>query len=161
MARSQRSTGNNQPPTTNAQPPSQDAGEAGDLTTFPIQKFPVEIQIKIWKYAASDLRPRVVELSYQRRKHNFTSPTLAPPLLHICSASRVAALQRYQPLKFGTYFTGTYMDWENDTIFFNDGFNHPEGEFYGKLETVDASALYFNCKRVAMGSEKLQNVCIL
>lgn len=51
------------------------------------------------------------------------------------------------------------MDWGNDAIFFKDDFSHPERGFYGKLERTDASALLRSCKKVAMGSEMLMNVC--
>lgn len=49
-----------------------------------------------------------MEVSYKRRGPSFVSPTLVPQMLHLCSASRQAALQKYQPLKFGAYFTGIY-----------------------------------------------------
>jgi hypothetical protein len=51
---------------------------------------------------------RIVEVLYKRRSPRFVSPTIVPWFLHLCSASRQAALQKYQPLNFGTYFTGTY-----------------------------------------------------
>lgn len=144
-----------------AMPPPHQSGEGRPLpttpTTFPIQKLAVEIQMQIWEYATFDLPPRIVEVSYRKRGPRLVSPTLVPPMLHLCSASRRIGLQRYQPLIFGTYSTGTFVDWEMDTIFFNEGFDLSVGGFYGKLEQSVASILFSSCKNVAMGAETLQD----
>lgn len=136
-------------------PPESKHSDQATFECFPIQKLPVEIQLQIWKYSTSDLEPRVIEL-YQRRKQKFFSPTLAPSLLHVCSASRLAALQRYRPLYFGKEFSGAHVDWEKDTVFFNDDFSHPERGLYGKLDCTDAKVLRENCQKVAIGHEALR-----
>lgn len=88
------------------------------FTLFP--RFPVELRNMVWDLAACD--PRIVEIGgYQtknkrmrKKEFRFTSKTLVPSVLHVCSESRACGVKHYEKLSFGKRFTGTFINWTVD-----------------------------------------------
>ncbi|KAH7346513.1 hypothetical protein BKA65DRAFT_595005 [Rhexocercosporidium sp. MPI-PUGE-AT-0058] len=118
------------------------------FTLFP--KLPVEIKDMIWGYAMINLPPRIVEVEYSTTKDKIIGATLAPPLLHVCSGSRKAALSVYEPLSFG-YFSGAHINWSRDTILLN---LRNTTFFSTQLRKVNCTDLYQKCTRLIINGNR-------
>ena len=73
------------------------------LSSFqPFPFLPKELREAVWTYACSQLKPRVIELSFMKcssdRAHAHIKPRSRhiPPLLHVCPESRNIGLKSYQ-----------------------------------------------------------------
>lgn len=100
----------------------------------------------------SEIRGRIYELAcYQPRTLEITChekpicDTPVPALLHASSESRKYALKIYESLVLDSVNTGTYVNWDLDTIFIND-----RRASYNR--NMDYNILHEKCKRLAMPS---------
>jgi hypothetical protein len=86
------------------------------------KKLPTELRRMVWKLAAKV--PRVVEFSYYPKQKTiasqFPSKTLVPAILHTSSEARACGLEFYKKLDFGSFFDNTYINWELDTVMFEN-----------------------------------------
>jgi len=86
-----------------------------------------ELRIKIWQLAFPE--PRIVPIRYSRILNQYTTNSVPPSLLHICSESRVLFLQTYTKLILSPkYDSCVFIDFARDTIFFDSLDCSPEGD---------------------------------
>jgi len=140
-------------------------------TTFTcFAKLPTEIQQVIWELVA--LHRRVVEVYYRRTGDNsfplsaryrssFPSFTLAPALLHTCSASRAAGLKVYEIFPSSRDIVGcrdTYINWNIDTIIFKNGRDlttfevqkSNQDDYYGRSLPPHLHPISLRCRNLAL-----------
>lgn len=119
---------------------------AGQYTKGYHRKFtrfsglPSEIRGRIYELAS--YQPRVLEVTCHEKP---ICDTPVPAILHASSESRKYALKTYEPLILDSVNTGTYVNWDLDTIFVNDrraSFNR----------SMDYSVLHEKCKKLALPS---------
>lgn len=85
------------------------------------KQLPLELRRVIWDLATT---PQVIETSLYKVKirgreiRRITTRTVVPAILHVCAESRAFGLERYEVFKPSGIFTGTYVDWERDYIYF-------------------------------------------
>lgn len=84
-------------------------------TFNPFQRLPHEIRARIYELAS--YQPRVIEVTCHDKP---MSDTPVPALIHASSESRKIALKVYEPLVLEDVETGTFVNWDLDTIFLND-----------------------------------------
>jgi hypothetical protein len=110
------------------------------FTPFP--RLPQEIRARIYELAS--YQPRIIEVTCHEKP---MSDTPVPALLHASSESRKIALKVYVPLVLDEVETGTFVNWDLDTIFVNDrrsAFNTP----------MRYTVLHEKCKKLALPSTK-------
>ncbi|TAQ88628.1 hypothetical protein B7494_g3079 [Chlorociboria aeruginascens] len=116
--------------------------------------LPVRVQKRVLTMAVQDEEPRLIETSYDPldQSGTFRSPTLVPALLHAFSLSRTIALNRYRPYCFGGHFTGTYINWRKDTVFFSDDLKgKPHALFHELRWFGEGDELLAKTRNLAMG----------
>jgi 2EXR family len=88
--------------------------------------FPMELQNMVWSLAAC--HTRIIENGgydmrnkrTRKREFRFTSKTLVPSILHVCSESRATGMKHYEKLSFRERFTGTFINWSVDFVIFSN-----------------------------------------
>lgn len=89
--------------------------------------LPSELRVKIWENCFPE--PRVVPVRYNRRYNQYTSTSAPPAILHVCSESRSTFLSAYTKLVLSPkYESAVYVDFSQDTIFFDTLDCSPEGD---------------------------------
>lgn len=108
-------------------------------TFTPFQRLPHEIRARIYELAS--YQPRIIEVTCHEKP---MSDTPVPALLHASSESRKIALKVYERLMLDDVETGTFVNWELDTIFVNDhrsAFNNRH---------LNYTTLHEKCKKLAL-----------
>ena len=109
------------------------------ITLFtPFQRLPQEIRARIYELAS--YQPRTIEVTCHAKP---LSDTPAPALLHASSESRMIALKVYEPLILNEVETGTFVNWDFDTIFVND-----RRALFNRQQTY--TVLAEKCKKLAL-----------
>ena len=52
------------------------------------------------------------------------------------------------------------MDWENDALFFDDEFGHPERGLRGQLDRVNSNISFSHCRKLAASPQMLLNLSL-
>jgi hypothetical protein len=110
-------------------------------TFTPFQRLPHEIRARIYELAS--YQPRVVEVTCQPK---LMSQTPVPAVLHASSESRKIALKVYERLVLDDMETGTFVNWELDTIFLNE------------RHSWDYATLHEKCKKLALRTNPFNGV---
>jgi len=112
------------------------------------------------------MEPRVVELRYVLG--GFVSITLAPALLHACRGSRERGLKAYEKLILKNSFTGTYINWEEDTLFISHhGSVSPKRLDFTRYVCSALQggqgfeAMRENCQRLATTEGMMHSLCLV
>lgn len=111
----------------------------GYIPSFtPFSRLPSETRQRIYELAS--YQPRIIEVTCHDKP---MSDTPVPALLHASSESRKIAMKIFEPLVLDDVETGTYVNWDLDTIFVNDrraAFNR----------IMDYSTLHQKCRKLAL-----------
>ena len=104
----------------------------------PFARLPSEIRQRIYELAS--YQPRVLEVTCHDKP---LCDTPVPAVLHASSESRKYALKTYEPLVLDSVNTGTYVNWDHDTIFVND-----RRAAYNR--SMDYNILHQKCRKLAL-----------
>jgi hypothetical protein len=103
----------------------------------PFPRLPSELRQRVWELAAR--RPRVIEVIWQQKPFS-TNPV--PAVCHASSESRKYALIVYEKLILDKIDTGTYVNFELDTVFINN--------YRSSGHTMEFPELHEKCKKLAV-----------
>jgi hypothetical protein len=117
-----------------------------DMASTSTQEFaalPAELRIKIWKHLLPG--PRIVPVSYSRELQKYISDG-PPPILNVCSESRSIFLSVYTKLIISPkHESAVFVDFELDTIFFDNLDCSPDGDLAFDLATSPHSDRILSC----------------
>ena len=89
--------------------------------------LPTELRIRVWRLSFPE--SRVVPVRYNGTAKQYTSKIPPPALLHACSESRSLFLETYTKFILSPkYDSAIYVDFDRDTIFFDDLNCSPAGD---------------------------------
>lgn len=110
------------------------------ITTFePFPRLPVELRLKIFKYA---IEPRLVNIEWSRQLRQCVSSDV-PTILHVSKEARSEGLKTYQP-SFNTAFDSNaplYFSFEHDTASFR-------WESFGRKPVRHIKAVEDDCRKL-------------